>query len=797
MFIVSGLSMLLVVYVGYGEAQRTYNQFQVEKLEAQGKILHIAMGTYLSTGLPLKQYVGFKTRAEAILASDSTISALHVFDPNGRIIFAAGDNEIPLLVPEPGDSESDDGTLDLRQNDEFLQVVFPLRNKFETVGSLAVTMPRATVRGRLDKSFSAILIVAGCLALGFALFTASVGPRLARQRTPWLQIVYALTFLAMSGVVVGTLISIYTEGAQAKTKALTDSLGQRVRDIVDFNLNIDGFEGLDQVFRDYRRLNSDISAAGLTVNGKVVIHTDPLAVGAAWDMDPRTYEYIIDLTRPEKNANEVKIAVVMPTVTVYRQVARSVKNFAALFVATAFLAGLFLQVGRSVQQLQTSTGTCGDDPDCPEYTDSQLSLVKPVFFIAVFAENLTYSFLPQFMQQLVTDAGLSAGYVSAPFMVFYLCFALTLIPAGHYARHVGARRLTYLGLIIAAISLLSLAVLDDFFLVVLARAAAGVGQGMLFIGIQCYILAKASPGKKTQGAAIIVYGFQGGMISGMAIGSLLVTYMGAHAVFTLSGIIASAATLYTMMFVPHTAYQTLSDNGIGATFRRLRIDMGHVLRNPEFLRTMFLIGIPAKAVMTGVIIFALPLLLAGKQFAQEDIGQIIMLYAIGVLVASTYVSRVVDRIGKTDGILFWGAAISGIGLLLIGTSGWQRFAEIPNGETLSNLVMIAGVLTVGIAHGFVNAPVVTRVAESALAARIGANTATATYRFLERVGHIAGPILVAQLFVFVGQNVVVGGWLGGAILLFGLIFILSCTSTPSESKEHKTIQERELDATTP
>ena len=48
---------------------------------------------------------------------------------------------------------------------------------------------------------------------------------------------------------------------------------------------------------------------------------------------------------------------------------------------------------------------------------------------------------------------------------------------------------------------------------------------MLFIGIQAYILAVASPEKKTQGNAIIVFGFQGGMISGMAIGSLLVNYL--------------------------------------------------------------------------------------------------------------------------------------------------------------------------------------------------------------------------------------------------------------------------------
>src|SRR5438046_5203877 len=87
------------------------------------------------------------------------------------------------------------------------------------------------------------------------------------------------------------------------------------------------------------------------------------------------------------------------------------------------------------------------------------------------------------------------------------------------------------------------------------RALSGIGQGMLFIGIQAYILAVASAEKKTQGAAIIVFGFQGGMISGMAIGSLLVTHIHADGVFGISAAIGLAAALYSMLLIPrHVAH---------------------------------------------------------------------------------------------------------------------------------------------------------------------------------------------------------------------------------------------------
>ena len=39
MFVVSGLSLLLLMYVAFGEGQRTYQQFHLEKLVAQGHLL--------------------------------------------------------------------------------------------------------------------------------------------------------------------------------------------------------------------------------------------------------------------------------------------------------------------------------------------------------------------------------------------------------------------------------------------------------------------------------------------------------------------------------------------------------------------------------------------------------------------------------------------------------------------------------------------------------------------------------------------------------------------------------------
>src|ERR1700742_4024056 len=79
MFVVTGLSLLLLVYVGFGEGKRIYEQFPVEKLIAHNRIVQNAMENSLRAGLPLKQYAGFATLADPIVQSIDEIDSIVVF----------------------------------------------------------------------------------------------------------------------------------------------------------------------------------------------------------------------------------------------------------------------------------------------------------------------------------------------------------------------------------------------------------------------------------------------------------------------------------------------------------------------------------------------------------------------------------------------------------------------------------------------------------------------------------------------------------------------------------------------
>ncbi len=771
--LMTGLSLLLLVYVGFGEAQQTYRQFTVEKLFSQGRVIQNAMETFLRPGLPIRQYVGFATRAEPILSSDPTIASIAVYDATGQLVFSGGE-QVPLIHSESGDGEH---THDLRVNGDHLQVVLPLKSRFETVGSLALTIPSAVIDDRVEHDFKRLLPFAFALSLLFGLFAAIAGAQLTGRGTRSLQVVYGLTFMSMAALVVATLVVLYSDGAQAKTKALANSLGQRIGDIAAFNLNISEIVGLDQALLEYRRLNPTISAAALMVDGKVELHTDPAAIGKPWIGERRTYEYTFDLTSPD-SARPITLAVTVPKEIVFWQVARSVKNFLALFIASAFIAGLALQLAASMRHRAAADNMSVDGQQAREVA---LDRVKPVFFVAVFLEQLLQPFLPQFMEKAVVSSGLSPSMISAPFMAYYLLFALALIPAARFSKRFGPKSLMYVGLLLSAVGLMVLALPVDFVIMTAARAMSGIGQGMLFIGVQSYILATAAPTRKTQAAAIIVFGFQGGMISGTAIGSLIVVYIGAQGVFTLAAVLAILMAIYAKLVVPVVAEswdQSLQNSG---PKRRFLSNLGQLVRSLDFLKAMLCVGIPAKAVMTGVVVFALPLLLTQAGFAQEDIGQVIMVYAAGVLVASVYASRRVDRTGRADIVLFLGTIASGAGLMLIGLAGWQPVGGVALGLPLSTVTMISGVLIVGLAHGFINAPVVTHVATSRLAYAVGAESATATYRFLERIGHVAGPMILGQLFfLYGGQSPVVLAWVGLAVFGLALLFLIP-TRGPSEA----------------
>ena len=444
MLAVALASMLLLVYVGYGEASRTYPRFLVEKMMAQGALIQTPLETFLRAGLPLRQFPGFRQIADPIISSDQSLVQIAAWDAAGAA-FVVGDASVPR---PPGVSDG------LRDNREWLQMSIPLRNRFEAVGEITISMKREAVNAELDRRFPVLVLLAVVLAIGFAIFAVKAPAQLVRSRMPWIGLAYAACFAIIAAAVVATLVSLYNDGAQARAKALADSLAQRLKPVIAYGLPIEELEGLDRAFAEYLQLNPDLRAAALLRDGKIAIHTDQAETGRDWTHPSGTFEYRVAIGR-NLSGGEISITVVLPTDIVWHAVLRSVKNFAALFLASGLLAGLFLQLGRSLRR--DRSGAIEMDGA------ASLAIVKPAFFIGVFAESLAAGFLPQTLRDAAIASGLGASAAATAFTLYFFSFLLALLPAGYVAERRGGRPLIVLGATLVALAWLLPALSPTYF----------------------------------------------------------------------------------------------------------------------------------------------------------------------------------------------------------------------------------------------------------------------------------------------------------------------------------------------
>ena len=780
--VILGLSLVLLTYVGLGEAYRTYPRFELDRLSAQGEIIKDPFDTFLLAGLPIEQFPGFDVMAKNLLDSDRTIAAIAVVDNGGSLIFDTTQPEIdevetvatgPFFASSLG-NKNDRGLI--FESSSYYRVSLDLRNKLEPVGQLQLFLPKASISARINATFAYVAAAAVGILVCYALIVWFVIGRLSEsEENRWLTISYVIAFFIMAVIVVVSLVSIYSDGIRGKTKALADSLSQRLAAPLTLNLALDSFTGLQDVFTDYRSLYPELSYVAMTSDGVTRIHTDQQRIGRPWSLYADTYEYTVELggQTPSASALRFGIHVGIPQSVILDKLWRSAKNFLVLFVATGFITSLLLNLLRSL------TEQIGQkEISVSQQRAHQLGLIKPFFFLAVFAEGLASSFLAQHLQGLALGNGFDGGLASALFTAYFAAYGLSMLPAGRIVDRGGTRQLLVIGMLLTFGSLIAMAFVTNIPLMFLIRIAAGAAQGLILVAVQHYILESVPPGQQTRGAAILVFDYNCAVISSTAMGALLSVYMGRQGVFIMAACLSLMVLVFAHKLVPRlqdevaplvTAVSSALQRAAKPSFW---FTLSVAMRDMGFVKAILLVGMPSKASVVGVTAFALPLLLARQAFAQEDIGQIMMFYPAALLVSSMYISKLVDRSGKSGSFLFIGTVGAGIGLIMVGFMDSASFLGGP-GSPLATVFVTIGMIVLGVSHGFIIAPIITHVANSSAAATLGRPTTTSLYRLLERLGHMTGPIIVSQLLFLNSESSSTIAWIGIATIALGVLFQFS------------------------
>lgn len=818
--IVEIFTILLISYIGYGEVNRKFPEFQLEKMTAQATTIRNAMDPILQAGIPINQFSGFNSFSEALIESDPFIKHILVVNNGGDVVFnKTGYND---SLDAQGVETSD------------LKVTIPLEGKFGTVGHIELLTDYSVVTSVVDANFElvvksgvVIFVVFFIFVYCYSLFSGKL-KKWSNKQKEIITIVYLVSFISIVTAVSLSAFSIYETGARAKTKALADTMAQRLDAVALLGIEFKDIDGIDTTFNEYRKDNPDISSVALSQNGISIFHTNTTEIGKSYNPFSDVFEYKVALK--ETIGSTMHLAVAIPKDIVIDAILERVKEFIVLFLACGLMSWVFLDAGtvlvqRSQKQSEQNNpdnveqinGLASQGGDHNNEFELGLKLVKPAYFLIVFTSALPISFLPQLVTSIADAEASSLASGTLPFTIYYLIFAAILIPAGRYAEHGSLKKMMALGFITELIGLILIAFTEAYWPLVLGRVFSGFGQGLFLIGLNSYTLSITPKNKRTLGAAVKVNGRNAGLISGTAIGALLFAYMDYHGVFTIAAAISLVGMVYLWQLVPSVGQLVSAseppvqqqgvnkdidnnkENVTSKTKRSLSSDLIAVIRDAEFMRTLCLIGIIGKISIAGVMMFAIPLILSARGFPSEDIGQILMLYYVASIVVTRYVSRMVDYLGTSRNVLFFSAVVGGLGLILVGVVGANNVSTTGlssyftpflvateqfnlsvaqlNIDRIDTLLIIVGVILAGISNGLLAAPVMTHIDKTPVAASYGQKSVAASYLFLERGGHVVGPIIASQLLIFT-QNTTLGIALFGllTLILGGLFFISAKTN---------------------
>ncbi|WP_087024156.1 MFS transporter [Thaumasiovibrio subtropicus] len=684
------LSLSLILVVGYAQALKSYQQLAKDAVLSQTEAARIGIQQILSSGVPLHDIAGLQKVLSPIADSDVSVVDL-------RLI--AGDQELYRYTNE-------------LMNGSVISV--PLSNKFVQVGTLEILLSDNVVKQAIHRAFQPLLwLVAGLVVLFIFVVVRGKGQRYLLG--------FSLAFIAMAFSVMLLVGSLFKDGLESKANSMANVILQRLEPVMVLDIEPDMITGLDEMLSAYREVNTELSSVTVYREDQTIAHSDDGSrMGGLADYHVRSGE-------------NRQVSLSFHPEVLLSQLLKIIKSFAILFGGCAFICFAFVKLLN--QPLHQSNASL------------VLEQIKPLFLMTVLMESMMAPTLPNFLGDVALSAGMPVSASSWFFTVYFVGFALTLLPASRLTELLDVRSVLISGVVLAALGCLLLALRHDLTMILVARLLAGIGQAMVFIAVQSYILRYSDATNKTQAAGIIVFCFNAGFIAGAAIGALLTDFLGERGVFLLSSAVGVGMVFFSFI-LPTASKQTrqvgsAQSHTLRHHVRELTQDAWRLLSGPSFLRTMLLVGIPTKMMLTGVVTFAVPLLLAQAEVSKESIGQVLMVYAAAVLFISQKVSPIVDKLGSSKTVLCLGSLTAAISLAVLSLA-------LSLGPAWAIVSLTTGsMLIMGISHGLINAPVVTHVVNNVSGE--SDTTVAATYRFLERIGHVLGAIVVGSLLTLTGN----------------------------------------------
>ncbi|APV49351.1 hypothetical protein BWI17_06460 [Betaproteobacteria bacterium GR16-43] len=386
----------------------------------------------------------------------------------------------------------------------------------------------------------------------------------------------------------------------------------------------------------------------------------------------------------------------------------------------------------------------------PKTEETDLNRIRAPLFAFILAEELTRSYLPGYVNQLLVPIpGISPQVViGLPIMLFMLIVALGQPYLGGWSERVGRRSAMLTGAVVATIGFIGTALAYNLYDLLLWRSLCALGYGMVFVASQGYVLDRTDTGNRAQGFALFIGAIMVATVCGPSIGGILADNIGFRPSFGVS----AAMAFLSIVAIVRLPKEELRGPSMAPTRAPKLSEFISLMTNSRFMTLTGLAAMPAKILLTGVCFYLVPLYIVSIGNTQAMAGRMLMVYAIMMVLVVPFAATLSDASLKRERYVALGLIISGLGGFLM------LFSE-------SFLVLFAVVFLLGLGQALSIA------AQSALVGehcqeeiqKYGADAVYGVYRFLERLGNALGPLLASVLVVF-------WGYIGAFVALSGLAF---------------------------
>ena len=358
------------------------------------------------------------------------------------------------------------------------------------------------------------------------------------------------------------------------------------------------------------------------------------------------------------------------------------------------------------------------------------ALLRPLVFFMLFAMDMSISFIPLRMAELVPAGSLSRDMLlGLPISAEMGMTGISVLLAGAWIKRQGARPPLMAGLILVGLGYLGSMLSTAPWHFVAARAVVGLGYGLALLTAQASTV-------KDGMLADMVAGVYAGSLCGSAMGAMLAERFGYAPVFLLS-----AAILLCLVPLPRLLLQPGRDDRQEQR-AAAKISFGQIRRllgDRRFLGFVLLSLIPSAMLCVGFLNYFLPVYLKSAGTAQSDIGRIYMLNCLLVIYSGPPLSRLVMKTRSKAGMVCVAGIISALSLL-----GLAVLPPLP--------ATLLGAVLIGLATGL-NIPAQSEyLLRLDIARAIGVDQSMSLLDALQRVGQVLGPLCTGAALLVMGVD---------------------------------------------